>query len=138
MQPRIQKHIFSVVIIVGMFVLAAVFSLAIVVVQAERETLNAEVCRTNKRIKELENKVLVDEKNKLDELCSRTRLRMYAEKRGALYDVRANQIVRVRLFNVPYGRASDSQSPRDSAISLATSGTRVRSFFPAESESKVH
>lgn len=121
-----------------MFVLAVAFSLAIVVVQAERETLNAEVCRTNKRIKELENKVLVDEKKKLDELCSRTRLRMYAEKRGALYDMNAAQIVRVRLFSVPYGCTSDSQTPRDSAISLATSGARARSFFSAEPDSKVH
>lgn len=138
MHPRLQKHIFSVIIIAGMLVLAVVFSLSIVVVQAERETLNAEVCRNNKRIKELENKVLVEEKKKLDELCSRTRLRMYAAKRGTLHDVNANQIVRVRLFNVPYGRVADSQTPRDSAISLATSNIRTRNFLSPESESKVH
>lgn len=136
MHPSIQKHIFSVMVVAAMFVVALIASLAIVVVQTERDSLNAEVCRMEKRIKELENKSIVEEKQKLDSLCAQTRLRTRAVARGNLHDMDTSQVVHVRLFNVPYGRASANLSPRDSAIALASLPAR-RSVFSTESESSV-
>lgn len=136
MHPLIQKHIFSVMSVAAMFVVALVASLAIVVIQTERDSLNAEVYRMNKRIKELENKAIVEEKQKLEVLCSKTRLRTKAVASGMLHDMEASQVVHVRPFNVPYGSSSKNLSPRESAITLAKLPAR-RSVFATESDTSI-
>ncbi|MGF0068496.1 hypothetical protein [Candidatus Spyradosoma sp. SGI.093] len=122
MSFQIQKNIFSVVAVAAMFVVAFVSSFAVVAIQTERDALNAETRRMDKRIRQLE-KEIPEARVKLDGFCNATTLRTQVV-RSTFRDVRNDQLVRVRVAKIPYGRSSISDS-RSEAIALASSPARL-------------
>ncbi len=130
MQPFVQKNIFSVVVVAAMFVVALIASLTIVAVQRERDSLNADVRRTNSRIRVLETKEIPEARVHRDAICNATTVREKAQRRG-FHDAERTHVIHVRSLKVPYGKSLADPNPRAEAIELASnnfgiSATSVR------------
>lgn len=119
MQPFIQKNIFSVVIVAAMFVVALISSFTVIAIQTERDSINVEVRRMNKRIKTLETKEIPEARVHRDSICNATTVREKASRRG-LRDADRMHVIHVRTLNVPYGRSPAEVDPRAEAIALAS------------------
>lgn len=122
MQPFIQKNIFSVVIVAAMFVVALVSSFTVIAIQTERDSINVEVRRMNKRIKVLETKELPEARVHRDSICNATTVREKASRKG-FRDADRQHVIHVRTLNIPYGRSPVEPNPRAEAIALASLGS---------------
>ncbi len=119
MQSFIQKHIFSAVVVAAIFVVALVSSFTVIAIQTERDSINVEVRRMIKRIKQLETKELPEARVHCDSICNATTVREKAQRKG-FRDADRMHVIHVRSLNVPYGRSPAEPNPRAEAIALAS------------------
>lgn len=105
-----------------MFVVALISSFTIIAIQTERDSINADVRRMNKRIKFLETKELPESRVHQDRICNATTLRENAHRK-IFRDADRMHVIHVRSLKVPYGKSLAEPNPRAEAIALASLGS---------------
>lgn len=120
-QPKKNILLYSIFAVMVLVLLATVSK--IVSAQVERNAFNKEANRISKNIDRLVKNEIPRLREQRESLCNATTLRTKMV-RGNLSDIGGEQVVRVRVARVPYGRSS-IQDSRTEAIEFVSVEPRL-------------